>query len=39
MSNSYGSAKKWDEIEKLRDMMKNHGVEKSVGWSAVNNCG
>lgn len=39
MSNSYGSAKKWDEIEKLREMMKNHGVEKGVGWSAVDNCG
>ncbi|XP_062225848.1 pentatricopeptide repeat-containing protein At4g39952, mitochondrial [Phragmites australis] len=39
MSNSYGTVKKWDEIEKLRDMMKNHGVEKSVGWSAVDNCG
>uniref|UniRef100_A0A0A9GQT4 Pentatricopeptide repeat-containing protein n=1 Tax=Arundo donax TaxID=35708 RepID=A0A0A9GQT4_ARUDO len=39
MSNSYGSVKKWDEIEKLRDAMKNHGVEKSLGWSAVNNCG
>ncbi|CAL5068290.1 unnamed protein product [Urochloa decumbens] len=39
MSNSYGSVKKWDEIEKLREMMKNHGVEKGVGWSAVDNCG
>lgn len=35
MSNSYGSAEKWDEIEKLRDTMKNYGVEKGVGWSAV----
>ncbi|KAE8799675.1 pentatricopeptide repeat-containing protein [Hordeum vulgare] len=32
MSNSYGSAEKWDEIEKLRDTMKNHGVEKGVGF-------
>jgi hypothetical protein len=39
MSNSYGSAEKWDEIEKLREMMKIHGVEKGVGWSAVDNCG
>ncbi|CAN6248954.1 unnamed protein product [Urochloa humidicola] len=39
MSNSYGSVKKWDEIEKLREMMKNHGVEKGVGWSAVDNRG
>ncbi|KAF8714992.1 hypothetical protein HU200_027536 [Digitaria exilis] len=37
-SNSYGSVKKWDEIEKLREMMKNHGVGKGVGWSAVDNC-
>ncbi|XP_025823596.1 pentatricopeptide repeat-containing protein At4g39952, mitochondrial isoform X2 [Panicum hallii] len=37
MSNSYGSVQKWDEIEKLREMMKNHGVEKGVGWSAVDN--
>ncbi|KAF0890436.1 hypothetical protein E2562_002812 [Oryza meyeriana var. granulata] len=35
MSNSYGSAEKWDEIEKLRNMMKNYGVEKSIGWSTV----
>lgn len=39
MSNSYGSVKKWDAIEKLREMMKNHGVGKGVGWSAVDNCG
>jgi pentatricopeptide repeat protein len=39
ISNSYGSAKKWDEIEKLREMMKNHGVQKGVGWSAVDYCG
>ncbi|KAF7002216.1 hypothetical protein CFC21_017725 [Triticum aestivum] len=38
MSNSYGSAEKWEEIEKLRDTMKNHGVEKGVGWSAVDIC-
>ncbi|KAJ1271386.1 hypothetical protein BS78_06G124700 [Paspalum vaginatum] len=38
MSNSYGSVSKWDEIEKLREMMKNHGVDKGVGWSAVDNC-
>uniref|UniRef100_A0ACD5UB14 Uncharacterized protein n=1 Tax=Avena sativa TaxID=4498 RepID=A0ACD5UB14_AVESA len=35
MSNTYGSVEKWGEIEKLRDKMKNHGVEKGVGWSAV----
>uniref|UniRef100_A0ACD5V7X3 Uncharacterized protein n=1 Tax=Avena sativa TaxID=4498 RepID=A0ACD5V7X3_AVESA len=35
MSNTYGSAEKWVEIEKLRDKMKNHGMEKGVGWSAV----
>lgn len=39
ISNSYGSAKKWDEIEKLRETMKNHGVQKGVGWSAVDYCG
>jgi pentatricopeptide repeat protein len=39
MSNSYGSAEKWNEIEKLRDMMKNHGVEKSIGWSTIDICG
>ncbi|KAL6845855.1 hypothetical protein ACP4OV_024430 [Aristida adscensionis] len=39
MSNSYGSVKNWNEIEKIRDMMENHGLEKSVGWSAVHNCG
>lgn len=38
ISNSYGSAKKWDEIEKLRETMKNHGVQKGVGWSAVDYC-
>ncbi|XP_006653490.1 pentatricopeptide repeat-containing protein At4g39952, mitochondrial [Oryza brachyantha] len=35
MSNSYGSAEKWDEIERLRDMMKSYGVEKNIGWSTV----
>ncbi|CAM0904305.1 unnamed protein product [Alopecurus aequalis] len=35
MSNTYGSAENWGEIEKLRDKMKNHGVEKGVGWSMV----
>ncbi|EES12305.1 hypothetical protein BDA96_06G121000 [Sorghum bicolor] len=39
ISNSYGSAKKWDEIEKLREAMKNHGVQKGAGWSAVDYCG
>jgi pentatricopeptide repeat protein len=39
MSNSFGSVGKWDDIENLRDMMKDHGVEKSVGWSAVDTCG
>ncbi|KAK3142374.1 hypothetical protein QOZ80_4BG0345680 [Eleusine coracana subsp. coracana] len=38
MSNSYGSVGKWGDIENLRDMMKDHGVEKSVGWSAVDTC-
>jgi pentatricopeptide repeat protein len=35
MSNTYGSAEEWGEIEKLRDKMKKHGVEKGVGWSTV----
>ncbi|KAL6652603.1 hypothetical protein ACP70R_011528 [Stipagrostis hirtigluma subsp. patula] len=39
MSNSYGSVEKWNEIEEIRDMMKNYGVEKGVGWSAVGKCG
>ncbi|TVU14149.1 hypothetical protein EJB05_37596, partial [Eragrostis curvula] len=31
MSNSYGSVGKWNDIENLRDTMKEHGVEKTVG--------
>ncbi|GJN02668.1 hypothetical protein PR202_ga20044 [Eleusine coracana subsp. coracana] len=38
MSNSYVSVGKWDDIESLRDMMKDHGVGKTVGWSAVDTC-
>jgi pentatricopeptide repeat protein len=39
MSNSYSSVGKWNDIENLRDMMKDHRVQKNVGWSSVDTCG
>ncbi|PKA53144.1 Pentatricopeptide repeat-containing protein [Apostasia shenzhenica] len=35
MSNMYGSDGKWEEVERLRAVMKNKGVRKRAGWSSV----
>ncbi|KAK9162778.1 hypothetical protein Syun_003680 [Stephania yunnanensis] len=35
LSNIYSSWGKWEEAKKVREMMKNRGVKKLAGWSAV----
>ncbi|KAJ6682641.1 PENTATRICOPEPTIDE REPEAT-CONTAINING PROTEIN [Salix koriyanagi] len=35
LSNMYGSMGKWDEAERTRELMKERGVAKRAGWSAV----
>ncbi|KAK9062788.1 hypothetical protein SSX86_019978 [Deinandra increscens subsp. villosa] len=35
ISNLYDSIGMWEEAERMRNFMKERGVEKAVGWSAV----
>ncbi|XP_068641155.1 pentatricopeptide repeat-containing protein At4g39952, mitochondrial [Aristolochia californica] len=35
MSNMYGSVGRWEEVENMRLKMKNKGVKKRAGWSAM----
>jgi len=35
LSNMYGSMGKWDEAERARELMKERGIGKRAGWSAV----
>lgn len=35
LSDLYSCLGRWDEVEKVRGMMKERGVEKRTGWSAL----
>ncbi|XP_072981426.1 pentatricopeptide repeat-containing protein At4g39952, mitochondrial [Typha angustifolia] len=35
MSNMFGDAGRWDDVEMLRATMKNNGLKKRAGWSSV----
>lgn len=35
LSDLYGCSGRWEEVEKVRGMMKERGVEKRAGWSAL----
>ncbi|XP_008788756.3 pentatricopeptide repeat-containing protein At2g44880-like [Phoenix dactylifera] len=35
LSNIYAARGRWDDVEKVRDMMKEHGLEKAAGFSSV----
>ncbi|XP_042489375.1 pentatricopeptide repeat-containing protein At4g39952, mitochondrial [Macadamia integrifolia] len=35
ISNMYNSTGKWEDAERMREMMKSRGVRKRAGWSAV----
>lgn len=35
LSNIYAGAGRWDDMEKLRTMMKSRGVKKIPGWSLI----
>ncbi|KAK6148185.1 hypothetical protein DH2020_019097 [Rehmannia glutinosa] len=35
LSNIYSEAKKWEDAAKVRKMMRNRGLKKTIGWSSV----
>ncbi|XP_011627371.2 pentatricopeptide repeat-containing protein At1g09190 [Amborella trichopoda] len=35
LSNVYAGAGKWDEVEKVREMMRDRRVQKAPGWSLI----
>lgn len=35
LSNMYARNGMWDEIERLRDLMKRRGLKKDIGWSLI----
>ncbi|KAL7123393.1 hypothetical protein ACP275_01G102600 [Erythranthe tilingii] len=35
MSDFYSCMEMWDDVEKVRKMMKDRGVKKTAGWSSV----
>lgn len=35
LSNMYARYGMWDEIEKLRELMKRRGLKKDIGWSLI----
>ncbi|KAL4188936.1 hypothetical protein AMTRI_Chr08g162910 [Amborella trichopoda] len=35
ISNIYAAANRWDEVTKVRKMMKDRGIEKAPGWSWI----
>ncbi|CAN4103898.1 unnamed protein product [Withania somnifera] len=39
MSNIYAEAKRWKDAARVRKLMKDHGVEKTPGWSRISIAG
>ncbi|KAJ0988414.1 hypothetical protein J5N97_006770 [Dioscorea zingiberensis] len=39
LSNMYSSAGRWEEVGRIRGLMKDRGVKKRAGWSALELCG
>eukprot|EP01018_Ginkgo_biloba_P037421 Gb_09407 [translate_table: standard] len=35
LSNIYAAAERWDDVAKVRTMMKDRGVKKTPGWSLI----
>jgi len=35
LASIYATAKKWDEVRKVRKLMSNRGTNKSAGWSMI----
>lgn len=37
LSNLYAEAERWGDVERIKSLMKQRGLEKTVGWSMVEN--